>query len=188
VVDNTAYDENIEEQYVVDGIHMHMDTIDQVAHYQSNMAGMLLLAKWLDFLKEHGVYDNTKIIIVSDHGRDLYQFDELILEDREDALQFACVLMVKDFGATGYTQSEEFMTNGDVPTIAFEGLIENPVNPFTGKEINSDAKTEEAPEVLLSRAYNIHRNNGKQYQAGKWYAVNGQLYDKTQWDYLGRHK
>ena len=96
--------------------------------------------------------------------------------------------MVKDFGATGYTQSEEFMTNGDVPSLAFEGLIENPVNPFTGKEINMNAKTEEAPEVLLSRAYNINRNNGKQYQAGKWYAVYGELYDKTKWEYLGRHK
>ena len=185
-VDNTEFDEDIENSYVVDGIHMHMDTIDQVAHYQSNMAGMLLLGKWLDFLKEQGVYDNTKIIIVSDHGRDLYQFDELILEDREDAQQFAAVLMVKDFNAKGYNQSEEFMTNGDVPSIAFDGLIENPVNPFTGKEINSDAKTNEAPEVLLSRAYNIHRNNGKKFQPGKWYAVNGELYDKTKWEYLGR--
>lgn len=44
----------------------------QVRHYQINMASMIQLGKWLDYLKEKGVYDNTRIIIVSDHGRDLH--------------------------------------------------------------------------------------------------------------------
>jgi hypothetical protein len=32
------------------------------------------------------------------------------------------------------------MTNADVPTIAMEGIVDNPVNPATGNPINSDAK------------------------------------------------
>lgn len=32
------------------------------------------------------------------------------------------------------------MTNADVPTIAMEEIVDNPVNPATGNPINSDAK------------------------------------------------
>jgi arylsulfatase A-like enzyme len=40
-------------------------------HYHSNMATMLRVGEWMDYLKEQGVYDNTRIIIVADHGRKL---------------------------------------------------------------------------------------------------------------------
>jgi hypothetical protein len=33
-------------------------------HYHANMAAYILLGKWFSFLKENGVYDNTRIIIV----------------------------------------------------------------------------------------------------------------------------
>jgi YidC/Oxa1 family membrane protein insertase len=36
-------------------------------HYHVNAAAYLLLARWFEFLRENGVYDNTRIIIVSDH-------------------------------------------------------------------------------------------------------------------------
>lgn len=186
-VDNTPYDEGIETRYVINGIHMHIDNADQAAHYDSNMSAILLIGKWLDYLREEGVYDNTRIIIVSDHGRDVEQFDELILEDGRDAEQFAPLLMVKDFNAKGYEQSEKFMTNGDVPTFAFSELVENPVNPFTGNPINSDAKLSEAPEVLSSGRYDIYKNNGTAFQPGWWYSVNGNLYDKSCWKYLGKY-
>lgn len=35
-----------------------------------------------------------------------------------------------------------FMTVADVPTLALEGVVENPTNPFTGNPINSDAKAD----------------------------------------------
>ena len=38
-------------------------------HYHVNAAALLQVAKWLDFLKENDCYDNTRIIIVADHGR-----------------------------------------------------------------------------------------------------------------------
>jgi hypothetical protein len=43
-------------------------------HYHVNMAAFLLLAKWFDFLKEKGVYENTRIIIASDHGGNLHSY------------------------------------------------------------------------------------------------------------------
>lgn len=49
--------------------------------------------------------------------------------------------MVKDFNRKGFSTSDTFMTNADVPALAMEDLIRDPKNPFTGKAINSDEKT-----------------------------------------------
>ena len=35
-----------------------------------------------------------------------------------------------------------FMTNADVPTLALEGIVENPINPFTGNPVNSEPKAD----------------------------------------------
>jgi YidC/Oxa1 family membrane protein insertase len=40
-------------------------------HYHVAMAALLLLGQWFDFLKENGAYDNTRIIVSSDHGSNL---------------------------------------------------------------------------------------------------------------------
>lgn len=42
--------------------------------------------------------------------------------------------MVKGFGSSELKTSEDFMTCADVPALAVEGVIEDPINPFTGKE------------------------------------------------------
>ena len=51
------------------------------------------------------------------------------------------LLMVKDFNRKGFSTSDTFMTNADVPALAMEDLILDPKNHFTGKAINSDEKT-----------------------------------------------
>ena len=73
--------------------------------------------------------------------------DEIAIYVRKQAHDRMTMLLVKDFGATGFTTSDTFMTNADVPTLAMAGLIENPVNPFTGNPINSSFKEEK--NILL---------------------------------------
>ena len=58
-----------------------MENERQVTHYQSNMAAMLQLGRWFDYLRENGVYDNTRIIVMSDHGGTMGQFPELLADD-----------------------------------------------------------------------------------------------------------
>jgi arylsulfatase A-like enzyme len=104
------------------------------------MASIMLLAHWFDFLKENDVYDNTRIIIVSDHGAyGIMPFpDSVILPDSNDLRleAFNALLMVKDFDDEFELKTDNsFMTNADVPHIATEGLIQNLINPFTGKEM-----------------------------------------------------
>ena len=95
------------------------------------------------------------------------------------------VLMVKDFNSTGFNISEEFMTNADVPTIALDGLIENPVNPFTGNPITNDAKFAGDQHVIMSEVWRTTENNGTTFLPGSWYAVHDAIDDRANWTYLG---
>ena len=104
-----------------------------------------------------------------------------------DVSYYFPLLMVKDFGATEFTVSDEFMTNADVPTLASQGLIENPVNPFTGKAINMNEKTAHDQFIILSDFYNVAKNNGNAFYPSKWARVKDNLWDKSQWAFYNKN-
>ena len=182
-VDNTVYDVDIETRYSFNGQIMQMQEKDQVAEYQVNMAAFLRLGEWFDYLRDQGVYDNTRIIIVSDHGRQTGQFP-VLCNDYYDMQNYMALLLVKDFNATGFTVCEDFMTNADTPTLATYGLIENPVNPFTGNYINSEAK--DGPQtVFFSNKWDVEINNGNTFLPGQWFCLDGNPHEPENWEYLG---
>lgn len=121
-------------------IEEHQHEFINDPNYHTNMCAMLRVTEWFDLLREKGVWENTRIIMVSDHGFPNGDFPDMIFEDGLDVEAYNPLLMIKDFGAFGFKISDEFMTNADVPTIAVKGTIEDPTNPFTGKEINNDDK------------------------------------------------
>ena len=177
-VDNTAYDTDMVSRYTVDDVTMQMVDSYQVTQYHVDMAAFIALGRWFDYLRENGVYDNTRIILVADHGRDLGQFN--IYCNGQDMEIFMPLLMVKDFDATGFTVSDEFMTNGDTPSLATAGLIEDPVNPFTKNPISSDAKN--GPQnVFFSDEIDLEINNGNTFLPGKWYVLDGDPHDPSNW-------
>lgn len=181
-VDNTEYESANSDRYTVNGRTLVMEEVTQYAHYQCNMLNLIKIGEWLDYLRDNGVYDNTRIIIVADHGGAVHSLEELILDDGLDTMGYAPLLMVKDFNSTGFTTCDDFMTNADVPTIAFEGLIENPVNPFTGNQINSNEKNERPQYVISSDYWSVEVNNGYTFMAGDWYSVHDNLWDKNNWE------
>jgi hypothetical protein len=76
------------------------------------------------------------------------------------------------------------MTNGDTPSIATSGIIENPENPFTQNPINEDAKN--GPQtVFYSDILHIEDNNGNTFLPGSWYSLDGDPHDPENWKYLG---
>lgn len=106
-------------------------------HAIAARCALRMTADYLDFLKTAGVYDNTRIVIVSDHG---------IVGDVEDHSSRAVaggttanayvrtrsVLLVKERGAHGPLRvSEEFLPNAEVPRIVCEE-IGGCVNPYLG--------------------------------------------------------
>jgi arylsulfatase A-like enzyme len=107
--------------------------------YHTNIAALKRLGDWFDFLKYHNVYDNTRIILVSDHGSLENYVNNIGLPFNLD--NFNPLLMVKDFNVSGKLKTDNtFMTNADVPFLALENIIDNPVNPFTGTKIFNNAK------------------------------------------------
>ena len=166
-VDNTAYEAEHSTRVSAEGREMSFTTRKQMTHYQCNVASLLKLGQWMDYLRENGVYDNTRIIIVSDHGKNLnYLFGDRITNgaekipstddqiDFDDILAYKPLLLVKDFNSTKLTTDTTFMTNADTPAIAFEGLIDNPLNPFTGKKIGFEGKNQKEHHIAGSIAWN----------------------------------
>ena len=185
-VDNSALYEDVITKTSTDGRVIELETYDQITHYHANMAAMIKVGEWLDYLRENGVYDNTRIIIVSDHGRPVYVLDELVNGPQDvidNAELYYPLLLVKDFGATEFTTSTEFMTNADVPTYAFADLIENPTNPFTGNLITNTAKEGEQ-YITTSRVWDIAENNGNTFVPATWWVVKDNIWDKENWRYI----
>ena len=158
-VDNRAYDAEHSIRYSMDGKGLVLGDLNQMRHYQINMASYLQIARWLEYLKEEGVYDNTRIIIVSDHGWD---FGNPVMDDGDSSFAnvgYNPVLLVKDFNRREpFRIDESFMTNGDVPTLAFEGLISNPYNPFLNKEITDEDKQNREQKVCIAD-FNVNSEN-----------------------------
>lgn len=180
-VNNMEYSAEYPERFTVDGKTLKVDEDMQLIHYHVNMSALLRLGEWFDFMRENGVYDNTRIIIVSDHGTDTGQQDEFILEDGFDIERNYALLMVKDFDSEGFETSEEFMTCADVPALAVEDVIEEPVNPFTGKEIGYGDKAVNEQYVLISIDYDIDINNGTQFLPARWYTVRDDMRRAENW-------
>ena len=183
-VDNEQYEREHADRYTIDGVTLKMENDVQIGSYQVNMCALLQIGYWLDYLKEQGVYDNTRIIIVSDHGKWLYHNDMFALDNTDDyetdIESYYPLLMIKDFDAHGFSVNEDFMTNADVPTYAFEGIIDNPVNPFTGNPINNDAKNGEQ-KILGAHHPDIILNSGNVFEDGLWLSVEKDMRDKNNW-------
>ena len=199
-VDNTAYDEAHRTRTAADGSTIEFPAEDggreasPIMHYQANMAMMRELCNWFDYLREQGAYDNTRIILVSDHGRNLRENPALLqtVSDGKtgepleiDPLMMSCLLMEKDFDSQEFNVDESFMTNADTPALAMDGLIDNPVNPNTGNAITTTTKDSGPQNVFYSLDWNIATNNGNTFLPGYWLSVSGDIQDPANWSYLG---
>ena len=166
------------------GTSLTMKTRNDIAHYDSNMAAILKIADYIRFLKEKGIYDNCRIILTADHGRVLGEVESLIIDEKFDAMGVNPIMMVKDFGAEGMIRtSDQFMTNADVPTLAMEGIIDDPVNPFTGNRVNSDYKYEKDLLITTANLYKVGENNGNVFELGgaPWYQVRDDIFIRDNW-------
>jgi len=158
--------------------------------YPTNAAALIQFGKWLDYLKENGVYDNTRIIVVADHGfrhtfRAFETFGEKI--DNDTVGQFNPLLLVKDFDADGlYVTDNAFMSNADTPRLAVEGLEVSNVNPFTGNAFQSTADYEsfEVLHIDVDRFMPEEwKNEYTFYNSGEEvYRVSSDIFDENNWE------
>lgn len=196
------YSEAYLSQFVLDGKVLSMPDYSCGMHYDVNAAAYRLLGEYFDHLKKEGVYDNTRIIIVSDHGWPVYQMEGVSLDAAEASIEtFNPVLLVKDFkDSDALSQGEvwhwdeanvnvcdTFMTNADVATLCVTGLIDNPINPFTGKVIDNEAKKTEPLLVTTSQQSSVYDNCGNTYDTSDhpWVEFSGDnVKDLKNWTIL----
>ena len=156
--------------------------------YDINTLVYQALARWFNYLKENGVYDNTRIIIVSDHGMGYgvkaaegYDKPGLNHNSKDD---YHALLLVKDFDASGEIETDmSFMTVADVPTLALEGIVDNPVNPFTGNPVNSDAKAD-GVYITTDDIFMPHHGKSDYIFTVKdelWYHVKDNIFIDSNW-------
>ena len=84
------------------------------------------------------------------------------------------------------------MTNADVPYLATAGVIENPVNPFTGNPLTMDGKTDYPMLIYDSEDWNvggadtIAGPDAYAFSEGDWYAFNGtRIFNRDSWEFDG---
>ncbi|SCW54831.1 membrane protein insertase, YidC/Oxa1 family, C-terminal domain-containing protein [Ruminococcaceae bacterium YRB3002] len=186
-IDNTVYDVANSGRFELNGRRMKIDDFDSMSHYHINMAAMITLGKWFDSLREMGVWDNTRIVIVADHGKAVGHFEEL--QNDELGVDFEAynpLLMVKDFDSTGFATEEELRTNADVPAFAVEGLIDDARNPFTGNPIVSIDSLGE-PVRVVKYSLESGQEDGDSSLVAKWYEIRGSIWDSDNWSYVGEY-
>jgi len=113
-----------------------------IQNYQVNAASLKRIGIWLEKLQGDGVYDNTRIIIVADHGA--WTFNPLFAEFEKNRGIYGAynpLLMVKEFNAVGPIQTDTaFMTNADTSLFAIDALDVSPINPYTGNDLFEQVK------------------------------------------------
>ena len=150
--------------------------------YQINAGVMVQLGKFFDYLKENDVYDNTRIIIVADHG----YFDLIStfpnFKNPTIPASFNPLLLVKDFNSQGPVKSDNtFMTNADTIFIAKEGLNLSDINPFTHKKLE-----QKKDSVTVWMGYNGESSVSNirpktTFTLDKGYEVKENLFDPKNW-------
>ena len=91
--------------------------------YSNHICYVKNLASWLKWFKDSGIYDNTKIIIVSDHGNGGLGAPLVDLPRRE-LRNSHIFFMVKDFNAKGKLKidSTTFVSNSDAMAVACDEI------------------------------------------------------------------
>jgi hypothetical protein len=179
-VDNSNYSLNDQFKTSITGEKIEINGLSQLRHYHINMAAFIQLGKWFDYLKVNDVYDNTRIIIVSDHGFDLGLKPELMMYD-DDMLFYNALLMVKDFNESNFGIDYSFMTNADVPYLATNEIIDRPVNLFNGNEITETKKKDRVFKVFGSHQFDVETNNGNQFNQDVWYSIHDDCLNPDNW-------
>jgi len=156
--------------------------------YHSNAASLKRVGDWLDYLKANGVYDNTRIVIVADHGavdrEDGFDWDEKFNAVKPG--HYHPLLLFKDFGSSGnLSVNSDFMTNADTPSLLLKGLVESPENPYTGKEISSEEKEKGALICMDDIFMPYHNKSDFVFTAkeGSWIRVNKNIFNSDNWNF-----
>ena len=146
-------------------------------HYDTEACALKYLAHYIELLKSAGIYDNTQILVVSDHGgNDGINLPILDGSDwRPDTL-----FLFKDFGAKGAIRTDNrLMANYDIASIFCENLQNG--CPNVGQNIlkNYPKNREIIHTIPLSWQLEKHKEN--EWLIRRVFKVKNNIYDAKNW-------
>ncbi len=145
-------------------------------HLNTERCSLLSVAKWLKWMKDNGVYDNTMVVVVSDHGRG--DSSELIALNggRFYPLSVHGLLMVKNFGEHGElrTDTTHRMACADVPEIILRSVRGTGMADAPWTNPNRVRYHVTGPWSRSMHPKNFYSN------VTKW-RIGGSVYDLKQW-------
>ena len=145
---------------------------------------LLRIGEFLDYLKKNDCYDNTRIIIVSDHG---HPIDSGLFDNNQGFSkmkeELQAVLLFKDFNSKDELSFDNsFMTNADTPSLALKDIMENPINPFTQNPMNVSDKNDYV-KISTAPMQSLRTRDDKQYTVAddEWLTVHDNIFDNKNW-------
>jgi len=104
-------------------------------HFFADKEALFRASKLFAWMKKNNIYDNTKIIIVSDHGRGGVYNPMFKSQKAKNDVWYGAyhpILMVKDFNGIGELKIDHtFMTIADVPSIALSAIDPQAKNKYS---------------------------------------------------------
>ena len=157
-----------------------------IGTYHVNVASLLRIGLWLEQLQKDGVYDNTRIIIVADHGRDVYTpgFSGFTNNARVYG-DYHPLFLYKDFKQRGDVQEDmSFMTNADAAILAIRDLPVSTKNPFTGNDLLEKIDKDTVEVFKGPWAANPRLGNTFTFNYSRSFTVKDNIFVESNWSLI----
>lgn len=160
----------------------------QYKFYAVDAASLILLGDYFDYLRDVGVYDNTRIIITSDHGGQFFTNIENFSfgEENNSLIMYNAFLLVKDYDSKISSIDQTFMSNADVVYLATNNIIENPINPFTGNKISNDYK-KNGLEICMTSSDNVEGSSNI-FSFNNYYLIEDNIFNPSNWKKISKNE
>ena len=159
--------------------------VDGTSAYYSARKMIDFLAAWTDWMKAQGVYDNTMIVVLSDHGNNAMDnglelppgLDNLLT--RWEISKANSLLLVKRFAAEGPLQVDNrFLSNADIAALVLKAAADS--------EAAGPDLTQQDPQPGRTLTYSRYYGNWSDFMAQEQtklsvYEVKDDMYAPQSW-------
>lgn len=145
-------------------------------HLQTEYCAIKSVTHWIKWMKEKGIYDNSMLVIVSDHGDlDSEQIFN-VWNKTPPKVGFHALLLVKPFNSKGTLKLSDHLTmNYDVRKFISQNLGDQTSSPWLNRQrvrnsvtVNFWQKDKHAPNYFIIKDY---------------YKIRGSLMKKENWEF-----
>ena len=157
-----------------------------IEHLGSERCALLALGRWMQWMKDNGVYDNSQIIFLSDHGaNDSPKIRSFLDNELKASVLWRphSLLMVKEKNSRGALRVDpRLMSGADLPA-----LICRSNGPCPGFS-QADPLVDPLNGAQRKRTFDYGQSNLSRHEKNRFltkrYVVNGTIFDKRDWKEL----